>query len=61
MMSFTQILNQDLEQVKLMAAVNTWNKLNIGNTGRLKFSKESHIVYKKCKEMNIENSIIVAL
>ena len=68
-MSFSQILNQDLEQGKLMAAVNSRNKgpktISSNVRNRLKFGKISRkdLLLRKCKKkkMDIENFIVVAL
>ena len=66
MMSFTQFLNQDLEQGKLMAAVNCLQKTQVlmividWNLAR-SFRKVWIIVYENIKKMDKENLIIVAL
>ena len=67
MTSFSPILNPDLEQGKLMAAVNSrkerFKNMNSIARNRLKFGKMSwtHLLCTKMKNMDIENLIIVAL
>ena len=67
MASFTPIFNQELEQGKLMAALDSSNKgpknarCNVHNS--LKFSKISRkdLLCTKMQNMDVENLIIVAL
>ena len=70
MTSFCQILNQDLEQGKLMAAVILGNKgPNVYTTGSnvqidwmlARYLGKTFCVGKCKKKMDIENFIIVAL